>query len=1188
MVTKGRLPGSVIGQVFQAGTSTPRDFPRYSGIVAKGLDIKLFRDVQITRAAVVGETLPFSGTTYTAPLAHPAVPDKQRSKLYTAEGREVGNTRWNFTESVAGSNVFDQVLIDPTVFSTGDTYLFDYVANDPALQDEVPVDELREVQAVGDNQGQILYREGVDYRFVTTATGPTPGGDNLNPTQRVVTAIVANAGNTGTGSVAHDSATYTHDYNRTYVIEVTAAASASPTATATVRVDVYPTSSGSADLPGRSEAMENSITFDLDETVPASHTGLTIEHGITLDFAFGATNYVLGDKFTFDGNGPGLLELADQMLNTNQFPELSAVTADVLAGDGDVTVNPQSEYTGPRNQRYEIECTAASGTGATRQATFQWRTVPVLDVLTGTVTATNGSATVTGSGTEFAAEVQAGDFLFIGADVEPVEVLSVTDATTLVLTVAYDPATQAGVKALGYREQTGQTTVLVGAPNRVTIDQGIFLDFDFGAASADNFGDARSKGQIDCDASATGVVVLDTETFDVSDGTTLVTYEFDDNASVVETPTLRRVDITGAADEDDVKDAIILAVTNTPTFNVSAEDGGAGIVLLTNDNQGTAGDVAIDTTGVASADFVATGMTGGAAEGDTFSFIARVARNDYNGKENRNYDFTVTDTTTLDHVTTMSFAGSTALSTFGSHMFYEGNPLLLPNNLVLHARNNSLGNRFDAIAPEDTFDLSLTFDGLIDWTLEAPKRETIASSDILRDLTGETTGTVGAYFILLDKVPTTINYVRGPSPTFANITFNQVANTTVVWFLTDPGVNLTVDYLFKGAEPQAGATYFMTGFVKRPDSDYESGQLFTTKDAAVDFLAPMTPSNDAAIANEIAWDQDELNLPGVVVFLVRDSDSDGIYTTADYNQAIDVAEQFKGTMDLVVVNQWDAREELRDSTVNMNDPTVARRRIAYFGFPTNYPIGDAFTEGTRVFAARRELQVFEESVARGTLATIGNSFAKKTILVEPLGNSDAIGAVPTQVTLDGSFLAVALAARVASFNEPWQTVYNLSVAGFDEIEVLTEREMITLQDAGIIAVRVEGGSGFYQGTTTTDETEPSTQQLSGTVQRQYVLSRLQDVINRRVVGFVADSPEEVAQKLSGEIVGELGSLVSEGKVGRYIDATTGVSRPLSPERDVVAFRDRRDPTRAFFRASWWQKYPILFVDGLVAVDAPTP
>jgi len=1059
-MAQGRLPGSVIGQVFRPGTSTPRAFPRYAAFAAKGLDLKLFRDVEVTRAAVVAETVPFSGTTYIAPLANSAVPDKQRSRLYTSEGRLIGVTRWNFSESTPASNVFDQLVIDPTIFNAGDTYQFDYVSNNPALTDEVPVDELRETIALGDNAGQVKYREGIDYRFLTTATGPTPDVANLNPTLKAVTAVVDDGANTGTGTLTHNSSTYTHSYNRTYVAEVTAASGITPNRLATIRIDVYPTSSGSADLPGRSVAMENSISIDLDEAVPATLTDIAVEHGITLDFAFGGTHFVVTDVYTFDGNGPGLMELADPMLNTNQFEEVTAVTADVLTGDGDLTINPQSVYTGPRNQRYEVKCTAIGGVTPNRTANFQYRTNGALEALSGTVTATNASATVAGVSSEFAAEVVAGDFLFIGVDPRPVEVLSVTNSTTLVLTAAYPFTTQAGVKILRVREQTGAIAVTEGSESRVTMENGIFLDFDFGAT---NF--------------------------------------------------------------------------------------------------------AID---------------------DEFSFTARVARNEFNGKENRNYDFTVTDTTTNDHEVILSYSGSTPLSGFGSHTFSEGNPLVLSNNLVIHARNVSLANRFDAIIPADAFDLSLTFDGLIDWALEASETETVASSDVLRDLTGSVTGTVGAYFILLDKVPTTINYVRGPSPTYTNLTFNQVAGTTIVYFLTDPAVTLTIDYMYEGAEPEPGATYFMTGYTKRPDTDYERGQLFFTKDAARDFLAPMTPANDAAIANEIAWEQDEASLPGVVVFLVRDSDGDGIYTTSDYKTAISVSESFKGTMDMVVVNQYAARATFRDSVINMNDPTVARRRIGYFGFPTNYPIGDTFTADSRVYAARRELQVFEESVARGTLAVIGNSYAKKTISVQPLGNSDTLSSVPTQVTLDGSFLAVALAARVASFNEPWQTIYNVSVSGFDEIESLTEQQMIQLQDAGIIAIRVEGESGFYQGTMTTDETEASTQQLSGTVQRHYVLSRLQDVINRRVIGFVADSPEEAAQALSGEIIAELGSMVSEGKIGQYIEESTGTSRPLSPSSDVVAFRDRRDPTKAYFRASWYQKYPILYVDGLVAVDSPTP
>ena len=69
-------------------------------------------------------------------------------------------------------------------------------------------------------------------------------------------------------------------------------------------------------------------------------------------------------------------------------------------------------------------------------------------------------------------------------------------------------------------------------------------------------------------------------------------------------------------------------------------------------------------------------------------------------------------------------------------------------------------------------------------------------------------------------------------------------------------------------------------------------------------------------------------------------------------------------------------------------------------------------------------------------------------------------------------------------------------------------------------------------------------------------------------------------------------IVTPSGPGMQIFSTDGqygyICSSFNPETDVVAYRDRRDPTRAFFRASWYQKYPILYVDGLVAVDAPTP
>jgi hypothetical protein len=117
--------------------------------------------------------------------------------------------------------------------------------------------------------------------------------------------------------------------------------------------------------------------------------------------------------------------------------------------------------------------------------------------------------------------------------------------------------------------------------------------------------------------------VADTETFTLDDGVnTPVVFEFDNNASVVETPTLRRVDITGATDEFDVQAAIIAAVNAAGSLNISAaagvtllsETSSTAVVLLTNDTGGVAGNTTSSET-VADVNFTLEDMHGGTVAG---------------------------------------------------------------------------------------------------------------------------------------------------------------------------------------------------------------------------------------------------------------------------------------------------------------------------------------------------------------------------------------------------------------------------------------------------------------------------------------------------------------------------------------------------------------------------------------------
>jgi len=210
--------------------------------------------------------------------------------------------------------------------------------------------------------------------------------------------------------------------------------------------------------------------------------------------------------------------------------------------------------------------------------------------------------------------------------------LRVADGTELAATV--DVVGPEGVAATG-------SIALSGQPNdadNVVISDGVnpALTFEFDLAQA-AIGDLTFGGlplatetitlddgvnpatifEFDTAAEATGTLTIiggqptDGDTFRISDGTNIVDFEFDDNASVVENQTLRRV-IIGATVNDTLNN-LQAAVNNVAfTFNITAANPtGGDTVPLTNDNTGVAGNVGIIEQVNVSTFLGSTGMAGG-------------------------------------------------------------------------------------------------------------------------------------------------------------------------------------------------------------------------------------------------------------------------------------------------------------------------------------------------------------------------------------------------------------------------------------------------------------------------------------------------------------------------------------------------------------------------------------------------
>ena len=125
---------------------------------------------------------------------------------------------------------------------------------------------------------------------------------------------------------------------------------------------------------------------------------------------------------------------------------------------------------------------------------------------------------------------------------------------------------------------------------------------------------AKATGTI---TTVTGAELVDEETFVINDGVNpAVTFEFDDDDSVVETSTLRQVEFTSGDTANTVRDTIIAAINGAPALSITASSGGDATVSLLHDSNGSFSNIPMSET-VNDTDFVVSGMTGGTGDSVT-------------------------------------------------------------------------------------------------------------------------------------------------------------------------------------------------------------------------------------------------------------------------------------------------------------------------------------------------------------------------------------------------------------------------------------------------------------------------------------------------------------------------------------------------------------------------------------------
>ena len=651
------------------------------------------------------------------------------------------------------------------------------------------------------------------------------------------------------------------------------------------------------------------------------------------------------------------------------------------------------------------------------------------------------------------------------------------------------------------------------------------------------------------------------------------TFEFDNNSAVVAGRTAVAIGPTAAATA-----ANLAAAIATSGLQLTASVSGSS-VSLTHKKNGAGPDNAYNTPVTSTgAGITVIGFAGGRsnyAVGDTFTFVAKAPRQVSLALDDRITHLTVTQSGSQSDAGFVSFTyeANTPEGGFGelAATTANGGYISLPGQIQLVVRNAS---RFTV---GDRFTVEHVNNGQIIWSLNAKANQTFAQADVHTDRNGSVTGKFGALYITLGNVPLdgTLNVTLGGLPFTA---YRQVAGSSILVLnttdVTTVAAGLAVAYVYRGNEPAIGSTYYVSGQYKRPASYYNTPFLFTGLEEALAFLAPVTADNDLAIAAMLAFGQNQSPL-AISVVQVRDADEDGAFSDADIDAALAGAKDAVYTTDLAPLRLQKYLSKFLAHNVGSCDPFEKREQMFYYGAAAGTPIGDVDTTGSLISIAKSTLQVFGPSYAHGTRVMVAPRTAKKTIT---LSDNTTL-----QVTLDGSFVAGAVAACVAGMPTYSQTLLKTQLLGFDSIETFGNSQNLLLGAAGLIFFS-DSGSGVYvfEEDQTVDKYDAEFSEILPMRTKQDVTRIVRREMDKSVIGMVPNTRGDAKATIASKLMQVLIGLVNTGVIPPYQD-DAGNARQINSS-DVEVFVDSTDPTKYNFLYGFFTRFAIKRLFGLYVTN----
>jgi len=542
-------------------------------------------------------------------------------------------------------------------------------------------------------------------------------------------------------------------------------------------------------------------------------------------------------------------------------------------------------------------------------------------------------------------------------------------------------------------------------------------------------------------------------------------------------------------------------------------------------------------------------------------------------KDNRKVTFTVTnvDSSGDTPVYTIYYASNTPEGGFGT-VESSGDRIILPGNIILKIAEGV------TLTKDAKYSLELTNTNTIDWNLTLKVSQYFRADSVYRDVNGSKTGIVGAYYVILNGTP-----IEEPTSEGVELSWVEGTPYVIVSYAEESSnagkkpQNFSISYEYAGNEPNPGDTYYLTTKHIRPDSMYNKVIFISSRAEGQMLLAPSTSKNDLYIANEIAWDEIGPRTGYQIAYIqIKDSDDDGVISSADVQAAIDALATSKKTTDFCLLGNFEYLKKLLAANELGNDPFEAHENEVWVGAPVGTEVGDINTEDSLVYIAQASMKVYgNENPAHGTRILVAPTEATKKITLE--------GNVEQSIKLDGSFVAWGLACH-RSRMKPADSIMREVLTAFDSMQTYDDVDDIKLGQNQIVYFS-KAAEGIYrvEEDFTTDKYgfEFSLEQI--TSQRFQVVRDLRDYMNESLIGYTPDTPAVGIETITSYLVTGLNQKIREGVISHYLDEN-GNKRPLDPTTDIFVKNIKENSTQYQFGYGFYTKKVMKVLFGSYVVD----